>query len=189
MELCDIIISMTHFSQRFPFILIAFGSLLLGIWGTHRFFYNQAISLSEKLLASYASEPSGTSLPIHITINDVVSLPIVEAGRINGAWTVSETSANHVHESASPGNPGNIIIYAHNAPRLFGSLTEVKEGDAIAIRTTDSILHRYRVASTVWVTTGHTELLMPTATEVLTIYTCAGLLDSLRVVVRAVPVK
>jgi LPXTG-site transpeptidase (sortase) family protein len=172
----------------FPILLILLGLLLMSLWATHRFLYNQSMSISEKLLASYAQEQSSGSLPIHISVGNI-NLPIVEAGRINGAWTISETSANHVYGSANPGSKGNVIIYAHNSEKLFGKLTDVKAGVRIAIRTTDSILHQYTVTSTEWVTTGHTELLAPTDTEILTLYTCAGLLDSLRVVVRAVPVN
>lgn len=174
--------------RTFPFalFLIIIGCVLMSLWATHRFFYTQSMSLSSKLLASYAQEKLSESLPIHISVGNI-RLPIVEAGRINNEWTISQTSANHVHESANPGTPGNIIIYAHNSKKLFGTLEDVKKGDSIEITTTDGARHRYVVTSTAWVTTGHTELLAPTTAETLTLYTCGGLLDSLRIVVQAVP--
>ena len=171
-----------------PTALVVLGALLMSLWGVHRYFYNRSISLSDAILAGYAKEPATRPFPIHITIGATISLPVVEAGKADGTWAISQTSANHVRESAVPGTPGNSIIYAHNAFNLFGRLDKVVVGDEVAIRTTDGELHRYTVKSTQWVTPGHTELLAPTTAETLTLYTCGGVLDSLRIVVRAVPV-
>ncbi len=175
--------------NRFPLILISFGIILLSLWGVHRYFYNQTMSISNAILAQYAKGPSTSPTPIHITVGTSISLPVVEAGEVDGTWAISQTSANHVHQSAVPGAPGNTIIYAHNAGNLFGPLDKVTVGDPVAIRTTDGALHRYTVTSIEWVTPGHTELLSQTSAETLTLYTCGGLLDSLRIVVRAVPAK
>jgi len=169
-------------------ILIIFGVILMSLWGIHRYFYNQTMSISNAILAQYAKEPSTVPPPIHISIGNI-SLPVVEAGKVGDTWAISQTSANHVRESALPGTRGNIIIYAHNTNNLFGKLEDSKVGDPISIRTTDGLLHRYTVISVQWVTPGHTELLSPTPHETLTLYTCAGLLDSLRNVVQAVPAK
>jgi len=173
--------------SRFPILLIAFGVFLMSLWSVHRYFYNQVMTLSNTILAQYAKEPATQPLPIHITVGNIISLPVVEAGKVDDTWAISQTSANHVRESVVPGTRGNIIIYGHNAGNLFGPLDKVKIGDPIVIRTTDGASHRYLVASVTWVTPGHTELLTPTNTETLTLYTCGGLLDSLRIVVRAVP--
>ncbi len=168
-------------------ILIIGGVLLLLLWGFHRFAYNRAISLSDVLLASYANE-GHTSQPIHIAIGKRISLPVVEAGKIDGNWTISKTSANHVRQSAQPGQKGNSIIYGHNTNKIFGFLLDVKVGDSIKIRMTDGTLYQYKATETHYVWPTQTELLAPTKEEILTLYTCAGLLDSLRFVVRAVPI-
>jgi sortase (surface protein transpeptidase) len=170
-------------------VLIAFGMLLVSLWGIHRYFYDQAMTLSGAILAQYAKEPATQPLPIHITVGNSISLPVVESGKVDGTWAISQTGANHVSESAVPGTRGNTIIYAHNAGNLFGPLDKITVGAPIAVRTTDGELHRYTVASVSWVTPGHTELLLPTTIETLTLYTCAGILDSLRIVVRAIPAK
>ena len=158
------------------------------LWGVHRYFYNQTMSLSDTILAQYAKQPSSIPAPIHIAVGSI-SLPVVESGKVGDTWAISQTSANHVRESAMPGTQGNIIIYAHNTSSLFGKLEDVKVGDQVGIRTTDGLLHRYSVTSIQWVTPGHTELLSPTTHETLTLYTCAGLLDSLRIVIQAIPSK
>jgi LPXTG-site transpeptidase (sortase) family protein len=174
---------------RLAAFLIIGGALLLGLWATHRVLYARAISLSDAILAAYQKQPVTSSLPIHITIGDMIRLPVVESGKVNGTWAISQTSANHVASSALPGQKGNIIIYGHNAPKLFGQLKEIHVGNFVEIRMTDSTLHRYIVTETQWVTPGHTELLTPTTEETLTLYTCGGLLDALRVVVQAKPLK
>jgi LPXTG-site transpeptidase (sortase) family protein len=173
--------------SRFPIILIVIGLTLISIWGIHQYFYTRSLSLSDALLASFAEEKLTGALPIHIAIGDRIRLPVVESGKQDGVWAISQTSANHVRNSAVPGEMNNIIFYAHNTAPLFGPLDKVNVGDPIAIRMTDGSLHRYTVVSTAWVTTGHTELLSPTTHELLTLYTCGGLLDSLRIVVQALP--
>ena len=164
------------------------GVLLVSLWGLHKFTYNRALSISEKILSSYTKQKTQTALPIHISIGTRISLPVVEAGRENGVWAISQTSANHVRQSALPNEKGNIIIYGHNLNKIFGYLLDAKEGDIIRIRMTDGTLHKYKVEKTHYVSPSDTSLLSPTKHEVLTVYTCAGLFDSLRFVVRATPV-
>lgn len=174
--------------SRLPLILIALGLILLSLWGVHRFFYVRSISLSDAILAAYKARRQNTaSYPIHIEIDGITSVPVVEAGRENGAWTVSATSANHVIQSALPGENGNIIIYGHNLNTIFGYLMNIQVGSIVNLRNSDGSLHIYTVTSTEYVNPNQTELLAPTTNEVLTLYTCTGLLDSLRFVVRAVP--
>lgn len=176
--------------SRFPIILVAFGLVLLSLWGLHRYFYARAISLSDAVLAAYkAKRPETTSYPIHITIEGITTIPIVESGKEHGIWTVSTTSANHVIQSALPGENGNIVIYGHNLNSIFGYLMNIQVGAIVRIRMSDGSLHTYAVTDTRYVFPSQTELLAPTTHEVLTLYTCTGLLDSLRFVVRAVPTK
>lgn len=172
-------------TQWLPIFLIVMGGLLLSLWGLHKFTYNRALSISEKLLSTYKAQKTETALPIHISIGTLISLPVVEAGRENGVWAVSQTSANHVKQSALPNEKGNIIIYGHNLKKIFGYLSDTKIGDVIRIRMTDGALYQYKVTETHYVSPSNTALLAPTQNEVLTVYTCAGLLDSLRFVVRA----
>lgn len=90
-------------------------------------------------------------------------------------------------QSALPGENGNIILYGHNLNTIFGYLMDTKIGAIVNIRMTDGSLHRYTVTETQVVAPSQTQLLAPTTHEVLTLYTCTGLLDSLRFVVRAIP--
>jgi sortase A len=172
-----------------PLFLIAIGLILLSLWGLHRFLYNRSLRLSDRLLASYSRESIQSAVPIYITVADSISLRVVEAGKVEGAWTVSPTAANHVRGSALPGQAGNTIIFGHNLNTVFGYLVDARVGDPVDIRTYDGKLHRYKISEIQIVDPSQTALLSPTTREVLTLYTCTGLLDSLRFVARAEPVK
>lgn len=173
--------------DSFPYILISLGLVLLSTWGVHRFYYNQSIALSDSLLALY-SEQKQSEIPSLISIEGLPTLSIVEAGKINNTWTVSPTAANHVRQSGNPGNPGNIIIYGHNTKKVFKNLRKVKPGETVKLTTAEGRQFTYRVISTQVVDPSQTALLSPTNAEALTIYTCYGLLDSKRLVVRAIPI-
>jgi len=176
--------------SRFPLILITIGLALLTLWGVHRYFYTRSISLSDAILAAYkARRTATTSYPIHIEIDNITNVPVVESGKEKGVWTISQTSANHFIQSAVPGENGNIIIYGHNLNSIFGYLMNIQTGAIVNIRQSDGSLHTYSVTDTQYVVPNQTALLAPTTHEVLTLYTCTGLLDSLRFVVRAVPAK
>lgn len=114
-------------------------------------------------------------------------MPITEASISQGVWQVSETGASHLSSSESPGKKGNIIIYAHNLTRLFGPIVNVKKGDLIMVRTKKA-LYTYVVEKTYTVSPDQIELLLPTKSEVLTLYTCTGFLDSKRFVIQARPI-
>lgn len=164
------------------------GALLILIWGSHMYFRNQTLRLSEHVISQFERTQNKRALPVNISFGNTYDLFIVQAGIVDGAWSISQNHANHVRQSHAPGEEGNIIIYGHNTNRVFGSLLSVRAGEIVRISTTDGKLHTYRISQTVTVPTDQTQWLTPTAHEVLTLYTCTGFLDRLRFVVRAVPV-
>lgn len=176
-------------SQRtfFPNLLLYLGLVLLAVWGGHKFLYQRSLALSEALVASYRIQSQQSAMPVHISVGDKINIPIVEAGKIGAVWTVSPTSANHVFGSARPGDPGNIIMYGHNINTIFGYLVDIKSGDKVRIRMSNGDAFDYIISDTHVVSVNQTELLAPTTHEILTLYTCTGLLDSLRFVARALP--
>lgn len=181
--------SRTRAPAVFPVVLIVLGVLLVIVWWAHKITYNRALSLSDSLVSAFATESTEMPVPVSINIPGIPRLLVVEAGKINGTWSVSEKAANHVRGSANPGSPGNIIIYAHNTAPLFGRLKRVKPDDTITVTTTDADRHTYRVIEIRTVTTDQTALLQQTSQEMLTLYTCTGWLDSKRLVIRAVPIN
>lgn len=153
----------------------------------HKVIYIRSLTLSRALVSTFTQEKPSTSQPVYIEVAGRIALPIVQAGYVNGTWLVSDTMANYVAQSATPGGSGNIIIYAHNKPTMFGPLRTLVGGEKIRIRTSDGTLYRYQVVFVREVDTRDTRLLTPTASEALTLYTCSGFLDGKRLVVRAVP--
>lgn len=168
--------------------LIVLGIVLLGFWGLHKFFYIRSLTLSLQHTLQLSSNASPVSHPSSIRIGSLINAPIAPAGYVNGSWLISEKAANHVTKSASPGEKGNIIIYAHNRAALFGSLNQVQKGEEIIIQTKEGKEHSYKVVEIVTVAPTNTTLLLPTQFEMLTLYTCTGFLDSMRLVVRATPI-
>lgn len=168
---------------------IALGIVLLSFWGLHKLLYIRSLTLSVQHTLQLASQAPPTSYPSAIRIGSLIHVPVVAAGYVNGSWLISDKSANHVTKSASPGEKGNIIIYAHNTPGLFGPLNRAAIGDMVTVTTKNGSEHRYRIDEIVNVAPSNTSLLMPSPFEILTIYTCTGFLDSRRLVVRATPVN
>jgi len=117
-----------------------------------------------------------------------ISLSVEESEINNGNWEVSRDGASHLNTSQVPGNDGNIVIYGHNKSNILGSLNSVKIGDEVVVTTRDNENHIYKVKSIEVVSPSRVDVINPTDKEVLTIYTCTGLLDSKRLVVKAEPV-
>lgn len=169
-------------------ILMVTGIVFLTIWGTHTTLRLRSLRLSETLLSAFSNPTSYKTQITRIRVSNRIDLPVIESGYINGNWIVSPNSANHVFQSAIPGSPGNIIIYAHNKLSLFGPLLWTSVGEGITLTTSNGTTHQYTVQTIAEVNPGETALLLPTATETLTVYTCSGFLDSKRFVVRALPI-
>jgi LPXTG-site transpeptidase (sortase) family protein len=142
-----------------------------------------SIRIDQKLLNGRQTAQA----PIRILIPKLkMDLPVVEANVVNGYWELSETSASHGVGSASPGEPGNTVIFAHARDGLFGPLRDVARDDTVYVMTKDRWV-RYRVTQTRLVDPNQTEVIAPTPDETLTLYTCSGFLDSKRFIVVAKP--
>lgn len=176
-------------SPYFPTILIVIGIALVGIWGLHKYLYTRSLTLSDSLVSLYKAKHTNASYPIHIQLGSNINSQVVESTVVNGSLVIASNKANHLLASAVPGEPGNIIIYAHNYVWMFGYLVDSKIGDIARIYTDDGRHHDYVITEVHTVTPSDTSLLSPTNHEALTLYTCTGLLDSLRFVVRAKPVS
>lgn len=128
-------------------------------------------------------------LPTRIQIRDLIDLGVSEMQFGPKGWQVSDTDASIASTSAHPGEDSNIVIYSHNLKKLFGKLNSVQMHDTITLTTADGLEHAYTVTKKVVLTPAEYDILRPTNSEVLTLYTCTGFLDSKRLVVQAVPVQ
>jgi LPXTG-site transpeptidase (sortase) family protein len=183
---------LTSKQPGFKHFLLTGTLLLLGI---NLFVAGTLYLLYKKTVLSFTVSPVVTAdahlrrdLPTRISIDSAhINLAIQEATIENGIWETSNTHATHLDASLRPGEGGNIVIYGHNLKRIFGPLHVVKKGDKINIQTADNKLYEYTVQNIETVSPSAIEKVLPTDHEVLTIYTCTGLLDSQRLVITAFP--
>lgn len=173
-------------SQRFSGLLVIIGALILIGSSIVYKAYGQ-LPVSSEIPTADQSTFNPAFVPEQITISSIIDVPIVVGNYVDEKWTDSQTEAVYYAGSATPLAGGNTIIYAHNTANLFGKLKQVAAGDVIALRLSDGTIRQYQVKSTDVVDPSQTEPLQPSQTEKLTLYTCSGFLDSLRLVVVAEP--
>lgn len=165
-------------------VLLIVGLFLIALFSGWRF-YNARI-LSFKTDNFSASSETQSSNPVSISIPAIgLKLPVEESAIVDGVWKISYQGASHLDKSADPGEGGNIVIYGHNKNLLFGPIRWLKEGDLIEITDENRTLYTYRVVKTVITTPDDIEYVLPKSEEILTLYTCTGLLDSKRNIVLA----
>ena len=130
-----------------------------------------------------------TFLPTRIQIPDLqIDLPVIPAQIVNGHWQTTSSGVSYLTTSARPGQPGNSIFYGHNWPRLLGGLKKIKPGSVIIINTSaDHFPVLFRVIDVKTVSPTDVSILASTTRSQLTLYTCTGFSDSLRLVVIAYP--
>lgn len=114
-------------------------------------------------------------------------LAVLPATIRDGKWGVHKDTANFLLSSSSPGQGGNIIIYGHNTQKVFAQLHQLTPGDNVVLKTESNQDFFYIVSEKKIVSPDQIEVLVPTDYEVLTLYTCTGLFDTKRLVVKALP--
>jgi len=114
----------------------------------------------------------------------------VEPGSINDdIWSISETGATHLITSSSPGENGNVVIYAHNKTNLFGPIRWLSIGEEVRVTNADGSIFRYTITEVHTVDPDAIEYVLPKDEETLTLYTCTGFADKDRYIVVAKPVS
>ncbi len=167
-------------------ILVFLGFSLISFGAVN---YYRVRVLSFTKTPAQATQTSQTfKLPEEILIPSIgIDLPI-EIGTIkDGVWQISYNHPTFLDSSARPGSGGNVVIYGHNKKVIFGNLPYLSLGQKIYIKTTDEKVHIYETYKKDFVSPDRIDLISPTNKEELTIYTCYGLFDSQRVVIKAKP--
>lgn len=170
-----------------PTLTICLGIALMLFNGAHSILRDKALALSQHVVAQYETQPNRGARPVKISIQPLVETTIVEAPYQEGVWTVAPNEATYLAQSARPGQKGNIIIYGHNTRSILGNIRWLKGGETITLTTEDGGIHEYIVKNRVEVDPERTEFLQPSPSELLTIYTCSGLMDKKRFIIQAVP--
>jgi LPXTG-site transpeptidase (sortase) family protein len=185
-----------HNFFKIPLAILAifFGVLLMSVSVGYHYAKFQVLALDAQMVQKFeAREAKEETLPrgarpIHIFISKILDVSVERSVFENGRWTISTRVASHLLQSARPGEGGNIIIYGHNEADIFGALRRVKGGEKISIMTDDGKEHFYKVTEVHEVLPSQVEFLEATDHEVLTLYTCSGIFDKNRYIVRAEPV-
>lgn len=102
-----------------------------------------------------------------------VDLPVFTARVAFNTWEVRTDGASYGQFTALPGNRGNVVIFSHALPNLFGNLIETKKGDFIHIFT-EQDWFVYRVTDTLVVDPKKIDIIFSQHNSELTLYTCIG---------------
>lgn len=111
-------------------------------------------------------------------------LPISAALVNDNEWDIFDNQVSWLSTSAVPGE-GNVILYAHDGPEMFGDLNELEKGDVIEVLQND-VWRSYVVSESRSVTPSDVEAILSEDNQ-LTLYTCEGSFDQKRLVVYAEP--
>ena len=170
------------------FILIGFLGLIIFSLGAYLKYQKYTLSFKDSP-PEITSINKRSTVPTNIIISGVdINLPIEESHIVGGVWEISETGASFLSSSARPGEMGNIVIYGHNKKKLFGNLINKNLiGQLIQIRSEDGTFYEYKISNVKTVSPTNIEDVLPTETETLTLYTCTGILDSKRLIIKAYP--
>lgn len=123
--------------------------------------------------------------PTQISIPELfIELPVRRAEVIDGYWEVFEDSAGWGSGSGVPGETGNQVIFAHARDGLFLPLLYVEKGMEITV-STQAETYVYEIMEIKEVYPNQIEVIQPTNTETLTLYTCSGFQDKKRLIVTA----
>lgn len=169
-----------------PLLVVSFG-LFVFLVGASHYWQIRILSFRGPVAASKSIQRG--SLPVQIVIPSINIDKPVDVGTIrDGVWQISYDNPTFLDSSARPGTGGNIVIYGHNKKAIFGNLPYLSLGQKIIIKTADGEIRTYIAYWKDFVGSERVDLVSPENFEELTIYTCWGLFDSRRAVIKAKPV-
>lgn len=172
-----------------PLFLIVIGLLLLSYSLLHSYFVWRSLRLSSDEVKVISSQSTSKPVPTHIFIRWFVDSDIESMSLVNTEWSISPTKTSYLIQSARPGESGNIILYGHNTREILGNIRALKGNEVVSLTSSDGKTHQYKVTEMKETEPDDISWLQPTSTETLTMYTCSGLLDSKRFLIRAVPIE
>lgn len=168
---------------------IAILGVVLIALGLYLRYYNTLLTF--KHIANYPEQRQGVvyAKPSKVRIPSVnIEIPVEDAEIVDGVWETSQEYASYLVKSSALGRPGNVVIYGHNKEHIFAPLIGTEIGDDVYVSEESGEIHVYRVSDIQVVDSDNVDVVLPTDYEVLTVYTCTGLLDSKRLVIKASPV-
>jgi LPXTG-site transpeptidase (sortase) family protein len=181
--------SLRNFRKRLnrSHLLIFLGFFLLTFGGLN--YYQVRILSFNEVPEAVKTSVSEVDLPIEIIIPSTQIDLKVEPGQIkDGVWQISSSEATFLNTSTPPGESGNTVIYGHNKKAIFGNLPYLSVGQKVSLKTQSGKIYNYEVVEKFFVGPDRVDLVSPSDHEELTIYTCWGLFDSQRAVIKAKPI-
>lgn len=164
------------FKSSIASVVLVIGSIVCFFWSGY-LIYERFIPVSVAFTSSPKTiENSSLDTPQIIEIPSTgIRLPITILDK-NGDWPISKNSVVHLRNTS--------VFYAHNWPNLLGSLHKVAPHDTVLIHITEKKVRKYKVQSVQSVWPNQNGVLQVNDDQIV-IYTCAGFLDSKRLVVVA----
>jgi LPXTG-site transpeptidase (sortase) family protein len=148
-------------------------------------FATEPVTIDRGLLKDRSKQEATKAPPERILIPDLgLDVPVKTAEIVKGYWEVFPDSAGFGLGSAYPDENGNQVIFAHAREGLFLPLKKAKEGQKILVLTRDK-WYSYEITGIKSVSPDDTDVIAPSDTAVLTLYTCTGFADSKRLIVTA----
>lgn len=170
-----------------PQILILLG-LFIFLVGASKYYSLRILSFNVNEVEG-RGEVNAEKFPVKISIPSIeIDLAVEPANIKNGVWDISYQNATFLASSSVPGEKGNIIIYGHNKKAIFGNLPYLSIGQKVILEDEQGKKYTYEVYKKDFVRPDRIDLVSPTNYEELTLFTCFGLLDSQRAVLKAKPV-
>jgi LPXTG-site transpeptidase (sortase) family protein len=167
-------------------VLLLLGFLLLTGYSP---FYKTDLASPIKIGSNLINVNKNENIPVRVVIPNVKIDNVITPSRIiNGYWELSENTASYGEGSGTPGQKGNVVVFAHAREGLFYNLKDVKKGNLIYLFTKDK-WYKYSVNKITSVYPNQVETIAPTKNETLTLYTCTGFYDEKRLIIVATPGK
>ncbi len=171
--------------QRKGWYLIITGLFLLGIviFSYLLNFFSNSFSGFSDFSSSLRSEGV---YPVEVFVPRLLTkVAVVKSVVKNGKWPILSKSVSYLIGSDYLDNEGNTVIYGHNRKNLFGFLKNLKIEDIVEVKGSDGKIYSYKVIKSFIVKPDRIEVLNWEEGYNLTLYTCEGIFDRQRLVIKA----
>lgn len=163
-------------------VMILFGVTLLSIVALHK---TSEVSASNTQPVTIIQKPQPFSA-VEVTIPSVnIDAPIIEGSIDNGVWKLDNNAVLKINVADSSNTKQAILLYAHDFIKLFGSLRFVKIDDQIYVKDDQGKVKTYQIISKEDIKPTQVDKLIPDLDNELILYSCDGVMDSQRVLVKA----
>jgi LPXTG-site transpeptidase (sortase) family protein len=182
--------SKTKTNNRLKVFFFIFGLILILTSISGKFYLSTRLSFFPTT-TNPKSDTLGNNL--NLTLISIpeqnIELPLFETRIKNGIWQISENGASLLNSTAFPKSEDRYVIYAHNTLNKFGKITYLKPGSRIYLLDKSGKILKYEVTLTQIVNPNQVDVLTKKDDNNLILYTCTGIFDSKRFVVKAAQIS